>query len=199
MPTCSRLVTLVLLGLCGPALAAEPCAVVPALNLTEVDENRLAQLEESRSRGIAEALTGGGAEAAASVESLFRQGLTPVAELPAGGYQCRTIKLGGPFSPFVAYDWFVCRVDASDAGLRIEKLTGSQRFSGDLIEVGGGLVFRGADHYADESPRAYDADPERNSVGCVTRVSPGAGSYLLETPLPFLESTHDVIEMRPQD
>ena len=25
----------------------------------------------------------------------------------------------------------------------------------------------------------------------------GAGSYLLEQPLPFLESTHDVIEFKP--
>ena len=197
MPTSLRLVPAIVVLLTGAATAAEPCAVVPELGLTAVAEDRLARLEEARSRGIAEALEDGAAEADEVVEALFEQGLTPVAEMPAGPYQCRTIKFGGPFGSFVAYSWFRCRIEAAESGYTIEKLTGSQRFTGDLIEVGGGLVFRGADHYADESPLAYGDDPERNAVGCVSRVAPGAGSYLLEQPLPFLESTHDVIELKP--
>lgn len=79
----------------------------------------------------------------------------------------------------------------------IQKTTGSQRFLGELIDVDGGLVFKGAGHYADEEPRGYDIDPERNLVGCLSRVAPEAGSYLLEFPMPALESDHDVIELVP--
>ena len=62
------------------------------------------------------------------------------------------------------------------------------------------MFYRGALHYGDEQPMAYDADPERNQVGCIYRVSgTGPEIYRLELPLPRFESTHDVIELVPAD
>lgn len=194
----SSLALLASLSLGAPALAVEPCAPVPELGLTEIDAGRLGALAASREKGIAAARAGGGPEAAATLDGLFEQGLTPATDLPEGDYQCRTIKLGGPFGAFTPYSFFACTVSEGPDGKVLEKRTGSQRFFGLLIEVGGGLVFRGADHYGDETPKAYDDDPERNAVGCVSRVSPDGGSYILEFPQPFLESDHDVIELRPR-
>ena len=182
-----------------PALAVEPCAPVAELGLTEVDHARLAALEASRDKGMAAARGDGGADAADTLDALFGQGLTPIAELPAGDYQCRTIKLGGPFGAFTAYGFFACTVGEGPDGPVLEKRTGSQRFFGQLIESSGGLVFRGADHYSDEMPKAYDEDSERNAVGCVSRAAPEAEVYVLEFPQPFLESDHDVIELRAGD
>lgn len=196
----ARLSALVLVAVglaAAPATAAEPCAVVPELELTEVDEGRLSGLEESREKGVKAALAEGSDEAEATVAAFFEQGLTPVSEIPPGRYQCRTVKFGGPFGAFIAYRFFSCEVSEAGTGYAIIKTSGSQRFAGDLIDIGGGLVFRGADHYADEAPGAYGLNPERNAVGCLSRVSEGEGSYLLEFPMPFLESDHDVIELRP--
>jgi hypothetical protein len=181
------------------AVQAAPCDVTPELQLTAVDESRLSHLLESREKGIAAALATKTDEATSTVDALFGRELTPVDHVPAGTYQCRTIKLGGPYGAFTAYGFFTCEVMDQGEEQAIQKLGGSQRFLGELIDVDGGLVFKGADHYDDEEPLGYDIDPERNAVGCLSRVSPDAGSYLLEFPMPFLESDHDVIELKPAD
>lgn len=176
--------------------AVEPCAVVPELWLNATDANRLDQLLESRQNAITQVEKGGDSEALATLRSFY--GSPPIAadDIAPGEYRCRTVKLGGNFGVFTAYGFFKCKVTKSRTGLRLEKTSGSQRFSGELIDVGGGLVFRGADHYGDEEPRAYDALPDRNSVACLSRVGDKSGAYILEFPLPFLESAHDVIELR---
>lgn len=182
------------LGAAGPGLAEGlPCEPVKALGLNAVDNNRLAELGASRLRGSKQAREAGDAEARQTVARFFGRGLAAVETLPEGKYRCRTVKLGGPFGAFVAYNFFNCEV--SDG--QLHKLTGSQRFAGELIAVNGGLVFKGADHYDYEPEGRYGANPERNAVGCVSRLA-DKSAYLLEFPMPFLESLHDVIELVPR-
>lgn len=182
------------LALAGPVLAEGlPCAPVKSLGLTAVDTDRLSELEASRLRGIKQAREEGDAEARQTLARFFGKGLVAVDALPEGKYRCRTVKLGGPFGPFVAYNFFNCEV----SGGELHKLTGSQRFAGELIAVNGGLVFKGADHYDYEPEGKYGADPARNAVGCVSRLA-DKSAYLLEFPMPFLESLHDVIELVPR-
>jgi hypothetical protein len=110
-----------------------------------------------------------------------------------GNYRCRTIKLGGA-PALVIYGWFSCRIDEDDLGYRLVKLTGSQRLSGHFIDTAEDrLTWWGALHYADEAPKPYGADPERDQVGYLFRI--GEGHYRLELPLPHLESRFDILEI----
>ena len=176
---------------------AAPCDPIPALQLTPFDAERLAALEQSRSAALAQIASEGDAEARRTVAAFFDEGLAPVDDLPPGDYRCRTVKLGGPFGPFTAYSFFACRVAETPEGLKLDKLTGSQRFSGYLAAVDGGLVFRGASQYSDELPRRYGDDPERDEVACLGRLEGDGGSWLLEFPRPRVESLHNVIELQP--
>lgn len=185
-----------LLSLPAGASVAAPCDVVPALGLTAADENRLGQLLESRRTGVAAAALAGD-EARGLMADFYESGIDFAATVPPGSYQCRTVKLGGPFGDFVAYGWFSCTISAQGDGYSIIKTSGSQRFVGDLIDVDGGLVFRGASFYGDEAPGNYGQLAEKNEVGCLSRKSPDGNTYLLEFPAPLLESDHDVIELRP--
>ncbi len=178
----------------GAALAG-PCAADPALDLTAFDTARLEALETSRAKAAGQIAAAGDLEGLATLEAFYEQGFAPAATLPVGDYRCRTVKLGGPFGPFTAYSFFQCRVSETPDGLKLDKLTGSQRFSGYLTEIDGGLVFRGASHYGDEQPRRYGDDPDRNEVACLGRSGGDSGSWLLEFPQPRVESEHDVIEL----
>ncbi len=171
------------------------CQVPDAASITPFDGDRMTGFEAARTRGLAEALQSDNAADRALVSTLFAPGETPFSQMPDGDYRCRTIKLGG-LLPLTAYSPFACSI--SEGGTRIEKLTGSQRFSGKLLPSdGGGLFYWGALHYGDEAPMDYDADAERSQVGCLYKVSGKPVRYRLELPFPRFESTHDVIELVP--
>jgi len=200
MPLSLRILAtgLALLAAAGPALGEGVAAcTAPADALPAADEARLAGLEWSRLRGLAAAMTEPDEEARQTVAGLYSNGLAPAGELPEGDYRCRTVKLGG-ISPLVVYPFFDCAIEAAeDGGYRIEKTSGSQRFSGHLAPSGDGYFYRGALNYADEGPVAYDGASERDQVGCLYRVSAQGQSYVLELPSPHLESHHDVIVLLP--
>ena len=101
----------------------------------------------------------------------------------------------GGLLPLVTYPFFDCAISAD--GTVIEKLTGSQRFKGDLRPADSGLFYWGALHYGDEEPFGYGAEPERNQVGCLFKIEGEPARYRLEMPFPRFESTHDVIELVP--
>ena len=193
-----RMLALAMAGLLAlQPLAAGACDVPDDVTVSEADSDRMFDFFRARSQGLAEALLSPSADDRALVASLFATGDRYIDAIPDGDYRCRTIKLGG-LLPLTAYDYFDCTI--SKGGTRIEKTTGSQRFSGILRPAGQAVFYRGALHYGDERPMAYDADPERNQVGCIYRVSgTGPEVYRLELPLPLFESTHDVIELVPAD
>ncbi|MVS99204.1 DUF4893 domain-containing protein [Devosia marina] len=190
-----RFAALLLAAVLMPVVSTLACQVPDAAPITPFDGDRMTGFEAARSRGLAEALLSDNAADRALVSTLFALGETPISQMPDGNYRCRTIKLGG-LLPLTTYTQFACTV--SNDGARIEKLTGSQRFSGNLLPSdGGGLFYWGTLHYGDEAPMNYRADPERSQVGCVYKVDGKPVRYRLELPFPRFESTHDVIELVP--
>ncbi len=182
-----------LLLLAGAAIA-DADGTMAERTLTAADKTRLARFDESRSAAIAAARAGGSKADLATLDTVLAGAPQPILGVDIrGSYRCRTVKLGGAL-PLTVYGWFTCRIDEDDLGYRLVKTSGSQRFSGHFIDDSEKrLLFYGAGHYADEKPRAYKADAERDMVGYFVKA--GAGRYRLELPLPKLESQFDIIEM----
>ena len=194
------LAILAIVGLGARAHAYEFCTVPKTIGLSDNDVSRLENLVTSRTRGLGGALRSENAADRASVAQLFEPGV-PYAEpsLLAGDYRCRTIKLGGDLSPLTIYQWFSCRInEASEGTFTIEKLTGSQNFSGTLYPAGSGFAYKGASFYGyEDGARRYGDDPEQDQVGCLSAVTKDNQHFILELPFPPVESAHDVVELRP--
>jgi len=181
------------------ASVSQACDVTPELGLSTRDTARLEGLEQGRLRGLAAVIAGPAQEAdRAIVAELYANGLVPADEIAPGDYLCRTIKAGG-LSPLVIYQNFRCEVRTDGNGLVLEKLTGSQRSSGDLISTEGGLVYRGALHYGNEDPIGYQGASERDQVACLARVNTDRPVYILEFPSPIFESFFDILTLTPLD
>jgi hypothetical protein len=90
----------------------------------------------------------------------------------AGNWRCRSIQFGGGLA-LIAYSEFRCRITDDAAGLRLEKLTGSQRTSGTFYDIGETrLGYAGAAAWGDnEQPYRYGQDAERNQIGYLVPVS----------------------------
>ena len=119
---------------------------------------------------------------------------------PEGDYRCRTIKLGSQSEDglgYVVYGWFACRIELTPAGLKLSKLTGSQRPSGLLFpENDRQMVFLGSMALASEPPaNSYGQKPERDMVAVLERV--GETRWRLAVPWPQAESHLDLIELVP--
>lgn len=179
-------------------LSAFACALPENVAVSTLDTDRMNNFYRSRSQALAETLVAPSGQERTVVHGLFSGGDGFIDTIPDGEYRCRTIKLGGDLSPLTIYGYFECRI--GKGGTRIVKSSGSQRFSGTLTPSDRGVFYRGAQHYGDEQPLAYDADPQRNQVGCIYRVIEETGlRYRMELPFPHFESTHDVIELIPKD
>lgn len=176
-----------------PMVAPLACTVPDQATLTDADYGRMIQFQSSRVRGLGEALRGDIEEERDTVAALYAPGLDVVDAVPDGKYRCRTIKLGG-FLPLVTYNFFNCRI--SEGGTKIEKVSGSQRFTGTLTPTNDGIFYQGALHYNGDPANSYGTDDEFNQVGCVYKIA-GENRYILEMPLPLRESTHDVIVLVP--
>ncbi|CAN5149159.1 DUF4893 domain-containing protein [soil metagenome] len=160
------------------------------------DKARLEQFDTVRTEAIAAAKARGAAADVAELDRILTGGALPFDETfdLAGNWRCRTIKLGGD-PALTIYGWFKCRVSDDGSGWKLEKLSGSQRVTGRFYtESATRLTFVGAGHYADETPRAYGSDPERDEVAYAVR--PGTDRVRLEFPLPRFESKFDILELR---
>jgi hypothetical protein len=114
------------------------------------------------------------------------------AEVIAGDWSCRVVKLGG-ILPLTAYAPFRCRIGADGS---FEKLTGSQRMIGQIGLRGEQMVYAGTGFIAGDTPPPYaelpadtdvTANPQRvPEVGVVEFTSGSKGRMIL--PLPYLES-----------
>jgi len=184
-----------LLLLSAPAFAGWQDDAAPA------DVQRLAQLAQSRVKGLNEAEAAAPGDRA-SIQSLLQSGA--VAATPralTGKWRCRTMKLGG-LTPAIVYSWFSCRITDHGGTLKFEKLTGSQRTSGTLYPDGDGYVYLGASYVTGEKPHPYsgnhagagsDITPD-DQIGRLTLLYDGRAR--LELPYPTRESTFDVIELK---
>ncbi|WP_368905117.1 DUF4893 domain-containing protein [Taklimakanibacter lacteus] len=163
--------------------------------MTAADKQRLAAFDKTRAEAIAEAKKGGAPEDVATLEKILAGKDLSFSESFdfTGNWRCRTVKLGGNL-PLIVYGWFKCRVTDDGSGWKLEKLTGSQRTSGAFYtDSGTRLIYIGAAHYADEKPKRYASDPDRDEVAYVLR--PDENRVRLEFPLPKYESKLDIIEL----
>jgi len=114
----------------------------------------------------------------------------------AGDWRCRSIQMWrDPGLPIVIYGDFRCRVTDDGAGLRLEKLTGSQRTGGTFYDVGETrLGYAGAQALGNEKtiPR-YGAKRERNQAGYLMPIS--RDRMRLEFPRPT-NAEFEILELR---
>ena len=163
--------------------------------MTAADKQRLASFDKTRAEAIAEAKKGGAPEDVATLEKILAGKDLAFSESFdfTGNWRCRTVKLGGNL-PLTVYGWFKCRVSDDGSGWKLEKLTGSQRTSGAFYsDSDKRLTYIGAAHYADEKPKRYASDPDRDQVAYVLR--PDEKRVRLEFPSPKYESTLDILEL----
>jgi len=142
----------------------------------------------------ADAYSGITAEELAQV--LTRPALPVDARTLPGEWRCRGIQ-GSTLGVF-AYSYFRCRIVAAGATLKFEKLTGSQRKSGQLYPDGPErMVMLGGSTVNQEPQRGYAAtgSEERlaaNAVGILTRTGPDAALMVF----PEEGEAYELYEMR---
>ncbi|QTI78792.1 DUF4893 domain-containing protein [Roseomonas marmotae] len=164
-------------------------------DLTEFDQQRLERFDSARREAIAAARAGGTpADVAELAEVLKGQAVEMAPARMAGEWRCRALKLGGR-PPLVIYRDFKCRITDDEEGLRLEKLTGSQRTSGIFYDIGGArLGYAGAEAWGEEKPLRYNMDLSRDQVGYLIPLA--EDRMRLELPLPLYESRFDILELR---
>jgi hypothetical protein len=187
-----------LLGLTTTAAVAADWKTI----ITPKDRDRLERLAESIRKGDAAAAASNPAPADTNVlRAILDPPDTPVAgERLAGDWRCRTVKVG---DILVVYSWFKCRIAATADGLRLEKISGSQRLSGTLYADGPArLILLGAGTVNDDPSVPYSAlagegdpaDPEADMVGVLTQSAPDRLRIVF--PFPRYESIYDVMELK---
>lgn len=156
-----------LAALPGTALASGPFPD----SLSTEDQQRLDGFEKARGEALAQASTTQNADGLLAQQAFAGapQRLAPASL--AGEWRCRSIQFG-PYG-VTAYGEFRCRITDDAAGLRLQKLNGSQRQSGTFYDIGEArLGYAGAISLGDgDGPRRYGEDPERNQVGYLVPVS----------------------------
>jgi len=170
---------------------------------SQFDQQRLARLDEARTKAMGEAEHG----APAGDLAVIRAVMSPKAqatnvEALLGAWRCRTLKLGG-VTPDVVYSWFRCRISLKGGHPYLEKLTGSQYTNGYLYPNGdGSFVYLGASSVIGEPRHAYSGNgategapvtPD-DQIGRLSMIGPG--HLRLEMPYPLLESAMDVLELK---
>jgi hypothetical protein len=164
-------------------------------DLSPFDQRRLERFDAARAEAIAAARAGGKPADVAVLNGVLRGGAVTLAPAQmAGEWRCRTLKLGGNL-PLTVYADFKCRITDDGAGLRLEKLTGSQRTAGTFYDTAGKrLGYAGAEAWGEEKPLRYGLDLQRDQVGYLVPVAPDR--LRLELPLPMRESRFDILELR---
>jgi hypothetical protein len=177
----------------GPVLLDWRAIIRPA------ELGRLDRLSEAWTQALNEARVSGHAEDVAALGDLLdpQIALAPVTP-PAGDYRCRTIKLGAKvygMPAFTPYGWFKCRISSTPKGLKLEKITGSQRPSGLLFpDSDRRMVVLGSVSLAEDPPaNSYGLHPDRDFVGVLERI--GDRRWRLAMPWPYQESNLDLIEL----
>lgn len=169
---------------------------------TKGDRDRLRHWRDAWIAALAQVRAGANAGEIARGGALFEpDSALAGAELPAGDYDCRTVKLGaaqGGLLDFVAYPAFLCRVRRDGDRLQFTRLTGSQRQAGTIFaDNSRRMIFLGTLLLGDETRALrYGRDRERDLIGVVERIGPER--WRIVFPRPHHESLLDVIELVPR-
>jgi hypothetical protein len=167
---------------------------------TQADRARLRDWRGAFTEALAVARASGHSAEIAREGALFEPDAALGGPIPNGDYRCRVFKLGGKSEgmlDYVAYPWFVCRVQQDGTLQGFAKLTGSQRpvglvFPGDPMRQ----VFLGTLILGDEArAMQYGVDRERDVAGFVERIGPQRWRLIM--PRPTFESQLDVMELVP--
>lgn len=181
----------------GPVARAEPDDW--RAEASEDDARRLARIDNAWREGLRQARQSGHRPDLANLGPLVEPNAALRGSRPAaGGYYCRTVKLGSPGGggpAFAAYDWFRCEVEEGPGGeLLLEKTTGSQRPWGRLYDDGARRqVYVGAVSWSG-GHAPYGRDPAHDQIGAFERLGPD--HYRLVLPWSKQESVLDLIELR---
>lgn len=172
--------------------------------ITEFDRSRLARMDEAIALGNEESY---GVSATIRDRAALHRIMDAVTisvddASMLGWWECRTIKVGGGFAGLVVYSWFDCRVSVRNGFLFFEKRSGSQRLSGRLYQDGPGRrILLSAPTYNNDAQRLYSGpqggidDPQKqDKPGILQQLEDGRLRIVF--PLPVLESTYDVLELR---
>lgn len=164
--------------------------------ITPADKARLKDYGRIRQEAIAEARKGAAAAELEPFEAMLAKPLQSFSGLDmTGRWQCRTTKVGGDLLPFVAYDWFRCRVTDDGSGWKLEKISGSQRTTGRFYDDGDKrLIYLGSQYVDGETAKPYGSGPETDQVGYAFRT--GEKEWRIEFPAPYYESKLDILEFR---
>jgi Domain of unknown function (DUF4893) len=185
---------LALLPLLLLAFPAQADGVLDKL-LTPEDKTRLENFEKTRAEALQQGLRGEAPDVDVLTKAREGEKLGLASGYdPTGNWKCRTIKVGGEFLDLTVYGWFKCRITEDNLGWKVEKVSGSQRFTGYLYTRSDTeLIFVGAGHVNDDPPRKYGDDSKENQVAIVSRL--GKQKLVFEFPAPYYESKLDIILM----
>lgn len=183
---------LLALALTAPAWADGTLAT----RITAADQKRLDAFDSVRGEAIGAARDSTDKAALATLDEILGgkpQSIRGATDLE-GTWRCRVAKLGGN-PPLVVYDWFRCRITDDSAGLRLDKVSGSQRTNGGFYDGTDAerLTYLGEGYYDNEKAKRYGSNPERDEVAYLVRV--GRDRLRLEFPSPRLESQFDIMEL----
>lgn len=191
-----------LMSLCGillfgaGALTAQATGPYPDM-LTTADRDRLSRYAPLRRATLEYVRAHASPNDLAVLETALEGSAAdiPPAQL-AGVWYCRTLKLSrNPELPLIVYGNFACLITDDSDGLRLQKLTGSQRTSGVFYDIGETrLAYVGALTLGDENGElAYGARQDRNQVGYLYAITPNR--LRLELPAPQFESDFDILAL----
>ena len=187
-------ITLALSLAATPVLAGWQEVVHPA------DAARLQQLPQIRDAALADAQRGQGrGDGRAIARVLEPEGRAVPANVLAGDWRYRQMKLGR-MSSYLVYDrWFRCNIRPFQGGFLLQKMNGSQRFVGVLFPDHGAWVYVGASsargeawhNYSGASPALGAQVTPDDQIGLLT----GIGDNRLRLEIPAIqESLLDVVE-----
>lgn len=168
---------------------------------TAGDRDRIRDWWPAWQDALASARRGGNGPAIAAEGALLDPlAALPNPHLPPGSYRCRVIKLGSQGSltlTYVAYPYFICRVEAEQDMFSLTKTSGSQRQVGLIFDdTERRKIFLGTLALGDEAGAMdYGADQSRNLAGIVERIGPTRWRVVF--PRPAFESIVDVMELVP--
>ena len=170
--------------------------------ITAADRDRYQRREAAWTLALEQAGRQSGSGDLAALGDLIDRGAgRPSVTPPVGNYRCRTVKLGSQGGEeglgYVVYGWFACRIENTARGLKLTKLTGSQRQVGLLFpENDREMIFLGSMALASEpAARAYGRRHDRDMVSVLERI--GEQRWRLVTPWPAHESNLDILELVP--
>ncbi|MDO5622961.1 MAG: DUF4893 domain-containing protein [Paracoccus sp. (in: a-proteobacteria)] len=196
--TALRLLLAMLLA--TPAAAEERSATLPdGTPLRAEDAARLNDLDAVTGQALRQAMAQAApADLAVLTQAMHGHPLPPQEALTAlqGEWACQTIKVGGNL-PLVVYPPFRCYAGPDGS---FEKLTGSQRTTGQTTIFSGLPLYIGTAYVQETTPPRYadfgeDPPPEPGvtapDVGIIEMTGPDSGRILF--PRPYVESDLNIL------